>query len=151
MILLQTINQNILFPLLFPGQRTMKKSRFSKRAREYYLWKDLVGIYLRLQNLKTEEIYLDGIAPFMVFHIPMPKSWSKKKKEKYNGTPHQQKPDKDNYEKAMQDCMKEDSHIWKSRGCEKRWAITGKIEIYLDLLVIERYREIEAEKRSRNE
>jgi Holliday junction resolvase RusA-like endonuclease len=63
------------------------------------------------------------------FGIPMPKSWSRKKKFRYAGTPHQQKPDIDNLLKALLDALySDDSHIWTIR-IEKTWATTGFIEI----------------------
>lgn len=63
----------------------------------------------------------------LVFYIPMPKSWSKRKKEEMNGKPHQQKPDKDNLEKAFLDALcSEDSYIWDGR-VTKIWAYEGKI------------------------
>ncbi len=65
----------------------------------------------------------------MIFYIPMPDSWPKAKKELFNEKPHQQKPDKDNLEKAVLDSLcKEDSYIWDGR-VSKYWAYKGKIVI----------------------
>jgi len=65
----------------------------------------------------------------MIFNLPMPDSWSKKKKEEFNGKPHQQKPDKDNLEKAVLDALcEEDSYIWDGR-VSKYWAYKGSIII----------------------
>ncbi|MBU2647518.1 RusA family crossover junction endodeoxyribonuclease [bacterium] len=62
-----------------------------------------------------------------VFVLPMPKSWSKKKRAEMDGTPHLSKPDTDNLEKAVQDALcVDDSHIWKHRT-EKVWGYEGKI------------------------
>lgn len=45
------------------------------------------------------------------------------------GKPHQQKPDKDNLEKALLDAIfGEDSHIWDGR-VTKIWGETGKMII----------------------
>lgn len=64
----------------------------------------------------------------ITFIIPMPESWSKKKKELMNGTPHQQRGDIDNYLKAYFDCIfDDDSHIYKISGLEKYWGYKGKI------------------------
>lgn len=66
----------------------------------------------------------------VVFVMPMPDSWSEKKKEKMNGLPHSQRPDIDNMVKGFMDALfKEDSHIW-SLKCEKRWGYKGAIIIY---------------------
>jgi Holliday junction resolvase RusA-like endonuclease len=55
------------------------------------------------------------------FYIQMPKSWSKKKKAKMNGEPHQQRPDLDNYIKAWCDSVfEEDSVVWRFKA-SKRW------------------------------
>ena len=61
------------------------------------------------------------------FHMPMPKSWSKKKKERMDGTPHLNRPDLDNLVKAWCDALyPEDSVIW-SIHATKFWAISGSI------------------------
>lgn len=41
----------------------------------------------------------------IIFFIPVPQSWSKKKKKLYHGTLHQSKPDLDNLLKAMTDAL----------------------------------------------
>mgnify|MGYP003654086905 CR=1 FL=1 len=71
----------------------------------------------------------------IVFYMPMPKSWSKKKKELMHLQPHQQTPDGDNLEKALLDSVfrdnikfKDDSHIWQVHR-EKRWSYEGGIAI----------------------
>ena len=67
---------------------------------------------------------------WIVCHIPMPKSWSKKKREQMRGQPHRQKPDADNITKAFKDSLyKEDSIVWDER-CTKFWADNGAIEVY---------------------
>lgn len=65
----------------------------------------------------------------ILFIIPMPKSWSTKKKQFMDGQPHQQTPDKDNLEKALLDAVyKDDSHIWDGR-VSKYWGWKGSIII----------------------
>lgn len=65
----------------------------------------------------------------VIFVLPMPPSWSKKKRALMDGKPHQQKPDKDNLEKALLDALfGEDSHIWDGR-VTKIWGETGKMII----------------------
>ena len=61
------------------------------------------------------------------FHLPMPKSWSKKQKERMDGTPHLNRPDLDNLIKAWCDALyPEDSVIW-SIHATKFWAYKGSI------------------------
>ena len=63
------------------------------------------------------------------FIIPMPKSWSKKKKLQKVATPMQQRPDADNLAKALMDALlKEDSTVWKLE-IEKIWGEEGMIVI----------------------
>jgi Holliday junction resolvase RusA-like endonuclease len=70
--------------------------------------------------------YLDA-----VYFIPMPNSWSEKKKKEMNGLKMQVKPDTDNITKGIKDIFcKNDSHIWWERA-EKRWAFKGSILIYV--------------------
>ncbi|QSW33791.1 MULTISPECIES: RusA family crossover junction endodeoxyribonuclease [Leclercia] len=65
----------------------------------------------------------------VTFILPMPKSWSKKKRAEMNGKPHQSKPDKDNLEKALLDALfEDDAHIWDSR-VTKLWGEVGQIII----------------------
>lgn len=63
------------------------------------------------------------------FIMPMPKSWSAKKKAEMAGKPHQQKPDLDNLLKALFDATrKEDSGIY-SISAIKEWGDEGRIII----------------------
>lgn len=65
-----------------------------------------------------------------VYFIPMPDSWSNKKKEKMNGMPHETKPDTDNITKGVKDALKkDDSDVWWEKA-EKRWAFKGSIIIF---------------------
>lgn len=65
----------------------------------------------------------------VVFHMPMPASWSKKKRSEMLGQPHQQKPDVDNLAKALLDAvLDDDSGVWDMRTT-KRWSEIGYIEI----------------------
>ncbi len=65
----------------------------------------------------------------ITFILPMPKSWSKKKRAEMNGKPHQSKPDKDNLEKALLDALfEDDAHIWDSR-VTKLWGEVRQIII----------------------
>jgi len=65
----------------------------------------------------------------VIFGIQMPKSWSKKKKEVMENTPHTQRPDLDNLIKALCDAIyEEDSHIHCYHP-SKVWAAEAYIEI----------------------
>lgn len=70
----------------------------------------------------TEELILS-------FYIPMPASWSKKKKAEMYGKPHDQKPDIDNLAKGFMDAFKsEDKHVYRL-NCVKWWAYEGMLTV----------------------
>ena len=53
-----------------------------------------------------------GDGATITFHMPMPPSWSLKKRHRHAGKPHQIRPDIDNLYKALSDAVHaEDSHI----------------------------------------
>lgn len=65
----------------------------------------------------------------VVFVMPMPASWSAKKRAEQLFAPHRQKPDKDNLEKALLDALFEDDAIaWDGR-VSKVWGERGVILI----------------------
>lgn len=79
---------------------------------------------------KRKKLTLPADGMDIYFYLPMPDSWSAKKKLKMNHTPHQQKPDLDNLVKALFDALCEDDcHIWRLSRVEKRWAKAGVINI----------------------
>ena len=63
------------------------------------------------------------------FIIPMPKSWSLKKKAHMDGSPHTQKPDIDNLEKALFDSLLDDDAVIWNISASKHWGSVGKILI----------------------
>lgn len=76
---------------------------------------------------RTQELP-DSVA--MVFNIPMPPSWSEKRKTEMENKPHQQRPDIDNYIKAVLDALcEDDSYVYRVKG-EKYWSREGRIKIY---------------------
>lgn len=74
---------------------------------------------LRLQRLPN---HLD-----MEFMLPMPDSWSEKKKQSMVGQPHRQKPDLDNIVKAVFDAMLEDDSVIADFRARKVWGRKGGI------------------------
>jgi len=105
-----------------PKPRMTQRDKWKVRpcVARYRAFKDEV----KLRRVKVNE-YGDSV----IFLMPMPKSWSKKKKEEMDGTPHQQKPDWDNLGKALSDAVyDDDSKIWNIT-ISKMWAYEGAIEI----------------------
>ncbi len=103
-----------------PKPRMTRADRWKKRpcTERYWAFKDEV------RRLKIE---VPESGSHIIFVIAMPKSWSKKKKHEFDGKPHQQRPDKDNLEKALLDAIfDEDCQIWDSR-VTKVWGYYGAI------------------------
>ena len=66
----------------------------------------------------------------VTFVLPMPKSWSKKKRAEMLDQYHTQTPDLDNLLKAIMDATnKRDEHISHFAALKKVWGETGKIII----------------------
>lgn len=65
----------------------------------------------------------------VTFWLPMPESWSQKKKDRMWAKPHQQKPDWDNLVKSVFDALLEDdSKVWSVNKIEKLWGYHGRID-----------------------
>lgn len=80
-------------------------------------------------EIRLYDIRLPEGGAHVTFVIPMPQSWSKKKRALMDGKPHQQKPDIDNLEKALLDALFDnDAHIWDLRKT-KIWGEDGAIII----------------------
>ena len=103
--------------------RMTQRDRWVKRpcTQKYWAFKDKLNQLVSAEEL-PERIHV-------VFQIPMPKSWSAKKRASQIGQPHKVRPDTDNLMKAFKDAVfEEDSAIWDERGT-KLWGETGRIEI----------------------
>ena len=86
---------------------------------------------------KLEKVVLPCFGAHVTFILPMPKSWSKKKKKEYDGKPHmgsmgnppQKEVDLDNLMKSLGDAIYgNDSGIYDI-CLTKRWGFLGKILI----------------------
>jgi len=106
--------------------RMTRKDKFVKRDRTTQYWEFV-------DKFKAQAEFLDyKMANVLeaVFFVPMPESWSKKKKEKFNGMPCKHIPDTDNYTKAIKDALNvQDKEIWWD-NCRKHWAFLGSIIIF---------------------
>ena len=95
-------------------QSVMKFFAFRDAVRQYKESKVVLRSAYHPNNLEFESFEIE-------FHVPMPKSWSKKKRKDMAGTPHQQRPDLDNYLKAWKDSVfEEDSVVWRVKAT-KLW------------------------------
>tara|TARA_R100000656_G_scaffold123856_1_gene100904 strand:+ start:1904 stop:2257 length:354 start_codon:yes stop_codon:yes gene_type:complete len=96
--------------------RMTRSDKWKKRQSvlKFFAFRDAVRQYSETHAVARYEFDIE-------FHVPMPKSWSKKKRALYNGQPHQQRPDLDNYLKAWIDSVfEEDSLVWKVKAT-KLW------------------------------
>lgn len=65
----------------------------------------------------------------LIFVMPMPPSWSARRKAAMAGQPHQQRPDLSNLEKSVEDALvPNDERLFSNRGV-KVWGTAGKVVI----------------------
>ena len=106
--------------------RMTRSDRWQQRpaVMRYWAFKDC------LQRAANETGFTLGAAFEVTFHLPMPQSWSKAKKQRMIGKPHQARPDLDNMVKSISDCFlpDDDSAIWYF-SARKIWALEGAISI----------------------
>lgn len=100
----------------------------NKRQREivtkYFRYKDNLNLQANKMNFTLGK-FLDA-----VFIIPMPDSWSKKKKEQHNKTLCEVKPDTDNIIKGICDTFRKNDSDISKKHAEKRWGYVGSIIIF---------------------
>jgi len=112
-----------------PKPRMVRSDKWKNRpvVTKYWAFKDMLQMYARIQGLYE----LPGSIYSIRFNIALPESWSKPRKERMDGFPHQQKPDLDNLCKSCFDILcKEDSHIYEiTNGLGKYWAREASIVI----------------------
>lgn len=103
-----------------PKPRMTKADRWRKRPSvlKFFAFRDAVREWPR-ETMHNKILEMESFE--IEFHVPMPKSWSKKKRGYMNGAAHQQRPDLDNYLKAWKDSVfEEDSVVWRVKA-SKMW------------------------------
>lgn len=103
-----------------PKPRMTRKDKWnpSEAAQRYFAYRDEVRLH---------KVTIPEADYHVVFVLPMPDSWSGRKKARYIGSGHQQKPDKDNLEKGLLDAVYgDDCVVWDGRAT-KMWGNTGAI------------------------
>ena len=93
-------------------------------------WKgrDIVVRYFNFRDeVRLRKVAVPESGAHIIFVMPMPLSWTIKKRLAMDGQPHQQVPDKDNLEKGLLDAVfTQDCRVWDSR-VTKIWGYDGKI------------------------
>lgn len=79
--------------------RMTQRDKWQKRPAvvRYSVWKDTMRLFLATEIIPRSY--------HLVCFFPMPKSWSVKRKNELRGRPHEQKPDRDNVDKAWLDML----------------------------------------------
>jgi Holliday junction resolvase RusA-like endonuclease len=104
--------------------RMTRADAWRKRPRVLAYWQYADELRSQAGDFKPENVLI------IEFGVPMPASWSKKKREAKLGAPHDQKPDLDNLVKAFCDILvKEDKEIYLTLA-RKVWSSEGYIECY---------------------
>ena len=102
--------------------RMVRSDKWRKRPATDKYWKFV-------DQCKLERVVLPCFNSHVTFILPMPNSFSKKKKGQLNGKPHMQRPDLSNLLKALEDALYQDDSGIYDIWIEKRWGIEGKIII----------------------
>lgn len=111
-----------IIPMPAPRQNYSERFNPTKRTQRYRKFQNL------LFTLAKQKKYKLRVPLSLTFVMPMPKSWTKKKKEEMNGQPHTQRPDLDNLIKAFKDSLlREDSMVYEYGKMRKEWGEVGKI------------------------
>lgn len=111
-----------------PAYRMGRRGRTKNpRTHNYGRYRDELRILARGWTLPADRLYI-------LFEIPMPASWSNKKRLAHFGTPHRQRPDTENLLKAVVDTLYEgnDAQLSDEHGA-KVWSDVGYVHVYEDL------------------
>ena len=133
---------SVFVPITPVAQPRQRISTIGGQARSYLPKKHPVNNYkLVLQQAAKEAGIVVAGGPLtvgLVFYLPMPASWSKKKRGAMLHSPHCQKPDLDNLAKAVLDGLQpvigDDCRVWQFGVLRKLWAEHGGIGITIEEL-----------------
>ena len=120
----EQVYQFNLLPI--PKPRMTQRDKWAQRPPviRYRAFADQIRVEAHKQGL----VLGNGLA--YEFHLPMPKSWTKKKRAEKLGQLHDQKPDLDNLIKSVFDALcDEDKAIGSIGQAKKVWGATAKIII----------------------
>lgn len=106
-----------------PAPRMTKRDRWARRPAviRYFKYRDDIRAAWGGREVPAELR--------LVFVMPMPKSWSNKKRLLMDGKPHQQKPDVDNMIKAVLDALCEEDRFIYDVHATKIWGENGTLSV----------------------
>lgn len=106
---------------------TNPKMRMRECVRRYFEYKDFLKFKAKQLNYEL------GKELNIKFIMPMPNSWSQKKKDKMVGQPCVVRPDLDNLIKGFQDALAEtdDGNVWRYTA-EKVYGYDGMVIVITD-------------------
>lgn len=110
-----------------PKPRQTRADKWKKRPRvmRYREFADSLRAQAEGQGFK-----LPNAGAEYAFGLPMPASWSEKKRKRMDGMPHEQTPDLDNLLKAVWDALLgQDCAVWQVERVQKTWSRKGYIGI----------------------
>lgn len=104
--------------------RMTRADRWKRRpcVVKYFEYRDAVRAQAQAMGFTLPERF------YLWFQMPMPKSWSQRKKRMMFGEPCRAKKDADNLAKGFFDCFGEDKHVW-SVQITKTWHDAGGIVV----------------------
>lgn len=118
-----------------PKPRMTRSDSYKKRpiVMKYWAYKDTI-------KEQQGDFRFPHSKASVTFYMPIPKSWSNKKKDLLRDRPHQKKRscDIDNLLKAFLDALTwdegdDDGNIWNIESCSKYWSDDPRIEVkYVD-------------------
>lgn len=116
-------------PVAKPRQTRSDKWRQRPAVVAYRQWADLMRWHANLQGFRFPEC-----GASVTFLLPMPRSWSARKRAAMHEQPHQQKPDVDNLAKAALDALLPDGdeRVWAIGRLTKKWSETPGIWITVE-------------------
>lgn len=113
-----------------PAPRMTKRDSYRVTAK--YPRRPCVARYFAFQDTLQRAVGDLPIVPdevHCVFHVPMPDSWPKSKRQRMIYAPHKQRGDGDNFLKAVLDSLfLQDGGVWKG-SFEKHWSDKGRVEL----------------------
>lgn len=116
-------NEKVYYITPVPKPRQTQRDKWAKRPA-------VVRYRAFADEVKSLNVEVQECGAKIVFGMPMPISWSKKKRTAMDGKPHQQKPDIDNLLKALLDSIyREDCGVYHIGGLAKYWSKSGYIKI----------------------